>query len=236
MEHRFDETKSGDSTFDTKSVVTGNFYKEPFSRLLVETTLLRPFRKSLEPLIQRGRSYRWSDPRRFFATLEALKRIPERSDATFTIVHLMEPHGPVQLRRDGSKLPIPRWQATPEQFFAELELVNEHLLETMRSLVKKSKTPPIIILQGDHGSDRGRGWTSERRHTHFEILNALHLPGFFAATPETAGQDLSPINAFGVVLRTYFGVDYEEQPGRLHELPRGYDAPFDQIDVTAEFQ
>jgi hypothetical protein len=233
MEYDFSETQAGERQFDTKSIVSGNFYKEPFSKLLVETSLLRIFHDSLEPFVQSGRSYRWSNPRRFQATLEELKRIPARPEATFTFVHLMEPHGPVQLGRDGKKLRESRWWPSHEEFFAELEFVNEQLIGILRSIVESSKTPPIIILQADHGSDRGNVWTRDKRLTHFEIMHALHLPG---GLPAGVTRDLSPINSFGVLLRAYFGAEYEEQDLKLFDVPRGYKAPFEQKDVTAEFR
>ena len=134
---------------------------------------------------------------------------------------------------DGRKRVRKTWNPSPRAFFAELELVNVHLLDALKRVIESSSTPPIIVLQADHGSDRGNVWTADKRLTHFEIMHALLLPG---DPPPGVTRDLSTINTFGVLLRAYFGVDYEEQDVRLYDIPKGYKAPFEQVDVTAEFQ
>ena len=132
-------------------------YKEPFYPLLVNTTLFRLVARELQPLLldSKRQPYVWSDTRRFFATLESLKRIPDLPEATFTFAHLIEPHEPVQLKRNGEKLAELTSRPKPAQFFAELELINEHLLGMLGEILEKSTTPPIIVLQADHGSDLG---------------------------------------------------------------------------------
>ena len=213
-------------------------YKEPFYPLLLNTTLLRLVSGDLQPLLLDaggggGHPYVWSDTRRFFATLESLKRIPDIPEATFTFAHLIEPHEPVQLKRNGEKLAEPTSRPEPAQFFAELELINEHLLKMLSDILEKSTTPPIIILQADHGTNLGRVFTDDGRLTHFEILNAFHLP---AERPHALTSDISPINTFRVILNTYYGMEYEELDVRHFDIPKGYDAPFMQIDVTEQFR
>ena len=233
IEFKYSDTKSDERYFDIDSIVTGGFYKEPFSRLLVQTTLLRLFSGALEPWVQSGRSYLWSNPKRFLATLEELRKIPERSAATFTFVHLMEPHAPVQLHRDGSLLEQRIQKPSPRQFFEELEFVNDRLIEALGSVIEKSSTPPIIILQADHGSNLGDVWTRNYRLKHFEIMHALHLPG---ARPSGVTRELSPINTFGILLNEYFGADYEVREVKHYDVPKGYKDPFRQIDVSREFR
>ncbi len=237
MEYAFSNTKSGGLQFNTKSIVSGEFYKEPFTRLLVESSLLRLFADSLEPWVQKGRSYHLSDPKRLFATLEELKRTADKPEATFTFVHLLKPHGPLSLTRFGDNVRKTTWNPTLPQFFDELEFVNEILLDALLTVIEKSDTPPIIILQADHGSDRGNVWTKNKRLTHFEILQALYLPESpSGGLPLGVTPNLSPINSFGVLLRAYFGADYEEQEVKLYDMPGGYDAPFGHVDVTNRFQ
>ncbi len=221
--------------FRTRDLITdGRSYKEPFYPLLLSSTLLHLTSGKLEPLLEaKGRPYTWRDTGRFFATLESLKRVPDMPEATFTFTHLLEPHGPVQLKRNGEKLAEATWRPSPAQFFAELELINEHLLEALRVILKRSTTPPIIILQADHGTDLGRSWSDDRHVTYFEILNAFHLPG---GRPGRMRRDISPINTFRVILSAYYGMQYEELEVKHFDLPKGYDAPFMQIDVTEQFR
>ncbi len=58
-----------------------------------------------------------------------------------------------------------------------------------------SDTPPIIIIQGDHGF-----WSG----VNLPILNAYHLPGEAA---ELLYPTISPINTFRLIFDNYFGAD-----------------------------
>ena len=227
LEYRYAPIKAG-GDFDDRTVISGRFYKEPFARLLVQTTLLRLFEQQLEPHLRADRPLRWRDPERFLGTLAELKTLPQNPEATFTFVHLLEPHHPVQFRRDGRLLPRATDNPTPRMFFDELQFVNRQLLDVIRTLLEESTVPPVIILQADHGSDLGRVWTADRRWPYFENLNALHVPnGRLPLDPDT-----SPINVFGLLLRSYFGVEYEPQEVRHFDIPGSYATPFEQVDIT----
>jgi hypothetical protein len=233
MEYRFRDVASSDLEFDHADINSGAFYKGSFLRVLADTTLLRLWSDQLTPLLLADRPYLWDDTRRFFASLDHLETIVDMPEATFAFVHLFEPHGPVQLNRDGTKKAESTWRPKPKDFFAELELVNEHLLAALRMILERSSTAPVIILQGDHGTDLGYVWTQDRHLTHFEIMHAIHLP---EGVPKGLSPALSPINTFGIVMRELFGFDYVEQPDRYFDLPKGYKGPFDQIEVTDTFR
>jgi hypothetical protein len=218
------------------AITDGRFYKQSFYEALSNTTLLRLVSRQLWPLFHgEDEPYTWHNPDRFFATLERLEAVPDDPHATFSFVHLLKPHGPVQLRRDGSRLPKRVFNPTPEQFFAELEFVNERVLATLEVLLEKSSTPPIIVVQADHGTDLGSVWTRGQppRLTHFEILNAFFVP---SGRPPDLSSDITPVNSFRVLLNAYFGTDYELLPSRHYDIPEGYKDPFRHVDVTGEFR
>ncbi|MFZ1945948.1 MAG: hypothetical protein WAW06_00185, partial [bacterium] len=69
-------------------------------------------------------------------------------------------------------------------------------LEVVAAILRDSATPPIIILQDDHG---GPGLSPD---DHMKILNAYYLPGL---GPEAIYESITPVNSFRVVFNAYFG-------------------------------
>ncbi len=55
-----------------------------------------------------------------------------------------------------------------------VEYINARMLTIVSEILAQSTTPPIIIIQGDHGFGEG---------DNFPILNAYYLPGDRSGTP-----------------------------------------------------
>ena len=98
------------------------------------------------------------------------------------------------------------------------------------SLATFTITPPIIIIQGDHGPGAYLHWGSLEQTVpseRFGILNAYYFPD---GNYETLYPSISPINSFRVVLNQYFETKYALLPD-LHYYSR-WNVPFDFIEVT----
>lgn len=209
-------------------------YKQSFLGFLAEESLLYKWAPAIQEQLQlNAEPYLWSNPQRFSATLEALEEIAKMPEATFTFAHLMEPHIPVQRDRDGNLLERSLFQPSRQEYFDEFQFTNECYLETIDMILEISNTPPIIILQGDHGTILGNLWTEDHRLIYFDVLNALHLPG---KEPAVLTGDFGTINTFRMLFNTYFNTDYEMLDIRHYDFPDGYDNPFNLVDVTDEFQ
>ena len=74
------------------------------------------------------------------------------------------------------------------------------MLGIVREILADSVTPPIIIIQGDHGFGEG---------LNFPILNAFYLPGIPAGS---LYPTLSPVNTFRLVFNHYFNGEYSLLP------------------------
>jgi hypothetical protein len=88
----------------------------------------------------------------------------------------------------------------------QIRFVNAELQRVIDEILRKSATPPIIILQGDHGpgfNSDGQDYVEERAR----ILNAYLLPGRNEIYPS-----ISPVNTFRVVFRDYLGADLDLLP------------------------
>jgi hypothetical protein len=181
-------------------------YKQPFWPFFLETTLLRPFASDLVVADSDSPLQRYSR-KTFWDTLAELERVAEREEATFTFAHITKPHYPIQFDREGN--PINDVDDDdpnkPEIFFDQLHYLNTQLLDLVDHILAESTVPPIIILQGDHGSDLGSFIKGSCLYP-FEILNAYYLPDGGA---EMLFPDIQPVNSFRVILNYYFGADYD---------------------------
>ena len=126
----------------------------------------------------------------------------------FVYVHIILPHPPFVFGPDGEYTdPADFWNEKkmyPREEFEigyenQVTFLNQKMLEMLDTILAGSETPPIIILQGDHGP-----W-SQPNPQHFYILNAYHLPGHNDELYPT----ISPVNTFRIVFNDYFGGKYD---------------------------
>lgn len=193
-------------------------YKQPFWPFFLKTTVLRPVASHFDTQTS-GEPYPVSAPEVFHATFDELERIPEMEEATFTLVHVMKPHWPTQFDREGNLLGFEVEDNDPrrsEYFFDELVYLNSEVLDVVDGILTKSDVPPIIILQGDHGSDLGK-YKGPYCLFDVKILNALYLPN----VENVDGLDtaIQPVNTFRVILNNYFSGEYPYLPAEQYTVP-----------------
>jgi hypothetical protein len=79
------------------------------------------------------------------------------------------------------------------------------LQTTLDEIMTKSKQPPIIIIQSDHGPGSMLDWEKPEKTNMQErlgILLAYYLPG---AGEIATDKVTSPVNVFRLVMNRYFG-------------------------------
>ena len=139
-----------------------------------------------------------------FDRMDDMQRIPE---PTFAYVHLISPHPPFVFGPNGEPTyPPDFWNENreyPADLYAkgyqnQLTFLNRKVLEAMDTLISESDTPPIIILQGDHGP-----WL-QPKNKRLWILNAYYLPDHTDVLYPT----ISPVNTFRLIFDEYFGGKY----------------------------
>jgi hypothetical protein len=140
-----------------------------------------------------------------FNSMQKVVRMP---GPKFVYVHLILPHPPFVFGPDGKYTnPADFWNEKklyPASKFQvgytnQLTFLNAKILPVLDTILSESKTPPVIILQGDHGL-----WLQPNPQ-HFFILNAYHLPGHETELYPT----ISPVNSFRLVFNDYFGGNYD---------------------------
>ena len=147
------------------------------------------------------------------AAFDALEAIASDDRPTFTLAHIVMPHPPYVLDRDGHvvlDISVLRGQwggpANERGYLEQVRYVDRRILEVIDTILARSTTRPIIILQGDHGS-----WSTryEAGVPHEEvvkermsILNAYLVPDGVRAL---LYPSITPVNTFRAIDRGLFG-------------------------------
>jgi hypothetical protein len=179
-----------------------------FLVLLVSPGSLNPESSSFA-----GRNYQ--QYRQNVFQLESLQSIPEIPGKKFVYAHLLVTHQPFTFTSTGEF-------RTEEKdsyvsYMDQITYTNTRLVQIVKSILEKSKIPPIIILQSDHSfSDGGK------RARNFQ---AYYLPdGGNKKVPPT----FTNVNTFRMVFDTYFGESFPlltDQSFQLGKEFTGYIKP-----------
>lgn len=156
----------------------------------------------------------------------ALEESPGERGPFFLFAHIMAPHPPFVFGPHGEPvepdypftvLDADRLHGLRDSairdyvvhYRDQVAFLNEKILAAVDAILDRSPQPPVIIIQGDHGS---------RAHTDFDrpeatylreslaILNAYHLPG---DGRRLLYPTISPVNTFRLIFKHYLGADLE---------------------------
>jgi hypothetical protein len=155
----------------------------------------------------------------FVRSFDGLREMPADPAPTFTFAHILLPHVPYLL--DENCRPLEHGISddmeadTPEQradYVGQVRCVDGLVLELVRTLLRRSSTPPVILVVGDHGSrfaDVGFYGHPERVsrefiRERFGAFGAFYLP---AGGDKEFHEPVTLVNVLGNVLRYYFNAD-----------------------------
>jgi hypothetical protein len=172
------------------------------------------------------------------------------------VAHILAPHPPFVFKADGSSTPLHSWSGFvdgsdfmenvgPPSLYREgysnqVTFIEKKVLGTIDVLLAAAKPdkPPIIIIQGDHGSKVGLNQNSLAKtdvHEVFPILNAYYVP---VEIRKDLRPDISPVNSFRLVLSDLFGEKLPPLPDRswYSTFPRPYSFTevTDRIELPSE--
>jgi hypothetical protein len=233
---------------DYSDIRDGDFYEAPFpiqlnifnSRFLNLTNL-----RLLAEIDQLGISDLSYDTHRqiILHNFERLPDVAALEGPKFVFTHIIAPHPPYVFDRDGNPLDPPYAFTLSDQmtsdiaasragYVEQLLFINQKVLATIDGILASSKSPPIIIIQGDHGPGTRTdydSWQNTCLYERYSILNAYYLPGVETSSIPT---DLSPVNSFRLILKMYFKTDLELLPNRQYFSSSAHF--FEFTDVTAQ--
>jgi hypothetical protein len=169
-----------------------------FDTVLVDSTMLRLV-KNVEGLTRSGAEIHAENT---LYALDQLQAIPNLKQPTFAFAHITITHPPFVLDGNGKTRHDDRdTYSLGEAEYRKLYLdsvtfTNQRMETIVDHILARSATPPIIVIQADHGSRCG---------TRNSIVNAYYLPG---GGDKLLYPSISPVNSFRVVFNRYFGAHY----------------------------
>jgi hypothetical protein len=143
--------------------------------------------------------------------LDQLPSIAAGRGPKLVFVHIVAPHSPYVFGPNGEHIFFtgvggPPAETVPgqvhpywEAYAGQTAHLNTLVLEAVRGILARSSTPPIIVIQGDHG------YVGSPPDAKAPILNAYYLP---EGGDELIYDEITPVNTFRLILTRYFGGDY----------------------------
>ncbi len=182
-----------------------------FLQLVVQTTMLNCFEQSIL-----GNDAR----KRVLDTFTKLSEVSEARGPKFVFAHILKPHPPYLF--DDKGYPVSdtelkmcgRVWLQKRHYLNQLAFINGKVEVLVDQILRRSKTPPVIILQADHGSasliskDNSRHWkdpSDKMLEERMRIFSAFHLPN----DDRQIYDSITPVNNFRVIFNTYFDAKYE---------------------------
>lgn len=202
-----------DSYYSPRSIILSDFEsfilgRTPLSsiRSLVEKFALVPSYDTHRDLIQYN--------------FDTLAQIPALPSPKFIFAHILVPHPPFVFDaagnplhpnypfsfNDGSDFPSGN-DAYLQGYTKQLEYTNQQLKKLIDTILRDSKTPPIILLQADHGPGMLTDFSSSENSClkeRFSVFSAYYLPD---ASSEDIPIDITPVNLFRIIFNKYFQAD-----------------------------
>lgn len=182
---------------------------------------------------------------RILFTFDELQSLPETGTPRFVFAHIVAPHHPYVFGSNGNVTKNPgaselfqNYEGTRQSYISgyvdQIKYIEKRTLEVVDEILSNSETPPIIIIQADHGPDAnmvGNDISSVPYFVErFSILNVYYLPP--TCSDELLYDSISPINSFRIVFNACFASEYEQLVDRAYYST--YDRPFDMTDVSAQ--
>ena len=230
-----------DSGYDLTQIMEADRYlsplmwiPSPFQEEFVMLTPLSVFRKTMTDFRRE----------RILYAFEHIPDVTEIEEPTFVFAHVQIPHYPFIFDADGRPIEPQRgtgrredyeYDEYIEAYSGQLAFVSKQLMATVNAILSRSPSPPIIIIQSDHGPsahlDPSWSYSDMNLSERLSILNAYLFPD---QKYESLYKEISPVNTFRVVFNEYFGADYELMDDRSYWAT--WDRPYYCIDVTGQLE
>jgi len=170
---------------------------------------------------------------RFHSLFNNLPRFAQMDGGQFIYAHVISPHPPFVFDAQGRPTrPADFWNEKKlytyplyqQGYLNQLQYLNQNVLKTVDEILAASDTPPVIVIQGDHGA-----WM-QSKDRHSWILNAYYLPNH----PDAPYKTISPVNTFRLIFDLYFGGKYGLLEDTTYYSPVPYLYDFSVVDGSCK--
>ncbi len=130
----------------------------------------------------------------------------------FIFAHIEAPHPSYVFDKEGKVVSNEPYDPSGKQwldkqgYLGQLQFVNKKTLDVVEAILQNSKQPPVIIIQGDHGTDTVLNWVDHPNKKRLDersyILNAYFFPG---DGQKKLYPTISPVNTFRMVFNIFLG-------------------------------
>jgi hypothetical protein len=174
-----------------------------FEALLIETTFARLIQDGNRFGMQTSGSERFRE-RTLFA-LDKLDKLSYIKSPKFVFVHLIVPHPPYVFGPTGgpvepAQVGTTRTQEGASHYRDQAIYISSRMMQIVPKIIANSSTPPIIVIQGDHGPT-----VASSPRARMSNLSAYFLPGVNSPIYST----VTPVNTFRIIFNEYFNQNLE---------------------------
>jgi hypothetical protein len=153
----------------------------------------------------------------------------------FAFAHILKPHDPFVFDRECEVMSRLKHDDYAGPYTGQVQCMNRLLLATVRRILAESPVPPVILLQGDHGSKLLQAMHYAQPDSvpvpaareRFGAFGAYYLPGGGA---EAFGDTVTVVNVMGNVLRHYLGADLPRSGDEQYISPAKFPYRFRRVD------
>jgi len=178
--------------------ITNRKYSSLFSQYLLNKTILKNLKLNSLDVIQTKRN-------NILYGFKKLEEISKIDEPTFTFAHFLMPHVPQAFDKNGD-IPV-EGKSDVEKYFDEVLYANKRITLLVNHILEKSETPPIILVQGDHGylAEQSTLLNEEQAIKYYSNLSAYHLPG---NGKDQLYETITPVNSFRLIFDHYFRTQF----------------------------
>jgi len=217
---------------------TTNTYFQPdpmmlsdFEGFLLDSTPLN----IINPILDRFASVPSFESQRkiILYNFETLAHLPELPGPKFVVAHIISPHPPFVFDRNGKAVQLSdsfSFKDAAEysgskgeyrrRYVDQLQFVNDNMERVIEAILAKSKLPPIIVIQADHGSGMLVDFASSKNtciKERFSTFAAYYLPNL---DPHSIPPSVSAVNIFRIIFNEYFAAQLPILESKLYFYKR----------------
>lgn len=182
-------------------------------------------------------------------TFDQLELLSKEIGPLFVFAHIMAPHPPFVYDSQGNHIQPNRdfsmddgidfiKSASEKEYLSgygqQAIYILDKTIYTANKLIENSNSPPIIIIQGDHGPRSIMDWSSMENSDLNEAMSIANYFYFPDSDYDCLYNGITPVNTFRIILNQFFGGNLELLNDKIFYRPG--DRRYEFIDITKKIK